>query len=55
MGANTAIFSMVHALLLHPYDFQDLERLVRVWEYRGVDEGFDARRALRHEWVVART
>ncbi len=47
IGANTAIFSMVNALLLHPYNFRDLDRLVRVWESRGVNEGFDAR------WIAA--
>ena len=43
IGTNTAIFSMVNALLLHPYRFRDLESLVLIWENRGIDEGFDAR------------
>ena len=43
IGANVAIFSMVNALLLRPYNFPDLDRLVRVWENRGINEGADAR------------
>ncbi len=43
IGANTAIFSMVNALLLHPYNFRNLDSVVRVWEDRGIDEGYDAR------------
>jgi hypothetical protein len=43
MGANIAIFSMVNALLLHPYQFRDLDRLVRIWEDRGIDQGVDGR------------
>jgi putative ABC transport system permease protein len=34
---------MVNALLLHPYNFRNLDSLVRVWEDRGIDEGFEAR------------
>jgi hypothetical protein len=34
---------MVNALLLHPYYFHELDRLVRVWEDRGIGEGTDAR------------
>ena len=43
IGANTAIFSMVNALLVHPYRFHNLESLVLLWENRGIDEGPDAR------------
>jgi putative ABC transport system permease protein len=44
IGTNTAIFSMVNALLLHPYRFHNLDSLVLLWEDRGIDEGPDARR-----------
>ena len=47
IGTNTAIFSMVNALLLHPYRFHNLDSLVLLWENRGIDEGPDAR------WISA--
>ena len=43
IGANTAVFSMVNALMLHPYNFPNLDRIVNVWEDRGIDSDYDAR------------
>jgi putative ABC transport system permease protein len=34
IGANTAVFSTVSALLLHPHSFPDIERLVLLREGR---------------------
>ena len=43
VGANTAVFSMVNALLLHPYRFPNLDRIVLVWEEQGTEASVDAR------------
>ena len=32
IGANTAVFSSVNAMLLHPFAFKHLDRIVALWE-----------------------
>ncbi|MFL6207330.1 MAG: ABC transporter permease [Pyrinomonadaceae bacterium] len=32
IGVNTTIFSVINALLLHPFNFRDVDRIVAVWE-----------------------
>jgi predicted permease len=32
IGANTAMFSVINSVLLHPLPFQDPERIVQLWE-----------------------
>ena len=41
IGVNTAIFSIIHAVLIRPLAYHDADRLVRLW-------GNDASRNLEH-------
>ncbi len=38
LGANTAIYSVVQAVMLHPLPFPEPERLVQIWETAERDE-----------------
>jgi predicted permease len=40
LGVNTAMFAVVHAVLLRPLPYQDPERLVMVWEQRPAEDNF---------------
>ena len=39
IGANTAVFSFVNALLLHPFPFRDSEQLFEIYSIRGGQPG----------------
>ncbi len=42
IGVNTTIFSAINALLLHPFNFRDVDRIAAVWESRAEGNGRDA-------------
>ena len=39
IGATTAVYSFVNALLLHPFPFRDPEQLVEIYSLRGGQPG----------------
>src|ERR1041385_858225 len=57
IGANTAIFSTLDAMLLRPLPFRDQDRLVRVRETRGAPQDLEALQSLSpatyRQWSTA--
>ncbi|MBA3270594.1 MAG: hypothetical protein H0T71_08770, partial [Acidobacteria bacterium] len=41
IGANTAVYSVVHAVLLRPLPYTQPERLVMIWESRAAEGVLD--------------
>jgi hypothetical protein len=52
IGASSAIFSLVHAVLLQPLPFREPARLVRIWESNpgGGDDRAPASKASADDW-----
>jgi len=57
IGSNTAIFSNVNALLLHPFGLADLDRVVAVWETVPKEDATSVRVAPGnfHDWTLQST
>jgi putative ABC transport system permease protein len=55
IGANTSIFSNVNALLLRPFEFPDLNRVVAVWETVQSANSIKAAPANFRDWTEQNT